>query len=182
MIVFLDADLKKAAYWAHIGIISASGQKCTANSRILVHESIHDQFLEYFMARVHASPIGDPFDEHTFQGPVVSSAQRDRILEYVRIGQSEGATLYTGGKVWSGRPGGKVYYIEPTVFTDVRDDMTICREEIIGPVACVARFRTEQEAVTRANDSTFGLGAALFTRDISRLHRVARKIESGSKL
>lgn len=110
----------------------------------------------------------------------MSAAQRDRVMGYIEVGRREGATLHAGGRLWPQRPGGRGYYVEPTVFTDVRDDMRICREEIFGPVACVMRFATEREAVARANDSIYGLGAALFTSDISRLHRVARRLESGS--
>ena len=138
MIVFLDADLRKAAYWAHIGIMTVSGQNCTTNSRILVHESVHDEFLGYFMERVRASPLGDPFDERTFQGPVISSTQRDRILKYIRIRQAEGTTLHAHGKLWSGRPGGRGYYIEPTVFTDVRDHMRPAARESRAGGLCIA--------------------------------------------
>ncbi|KAI8685233.1 Aldedh domain-containing protein [Fusarium keratoplasticum] len=179
MLVFPDADLEKAAYWAHIGIMASSGQNCTANSRIFVHESVYDQFLDHFMTEIHSAKLGDPFDKDTFTGPVVNEAQRDRVLQYIDLGQKEGATLYTGGKLWANRPLGKGHSMEPTVFTNVTDDMRICREEIFGPVA-VMKFKTESEAISRANDSIYGLGAAPFTKDVSRLHRVARSPQSGT--
>ncbi|KAH8673207.1 aldehyde dehydrogenase domain-containing protein [Ilyonectria robusta] len=180
MIIFPDADLYKAAYWAHLGIMSDAGQNCTANSRILVHELVHDAFLKIFLQQIRSAPLGDPFSPHTFQGPLISKAQHDRVLDYIEIGLSEGASLATGGRTWNQRPNQKGYFVEPTLFTDVHDDMRICREEIFGPVAVMMKFSSENEAVARANDSIFGLGAALFTKDVSRIHRVVKKIESGT--
>lgn len=182
MVIFPDADLYKAAYWAHLGIMPDAGQNCTANSRILVHELVHDSFLKIFIQQIRSAPLGDPFSPHTFQGPLISKEQHDRVLDYISIGLLEGASLATGGRTWNQRPNQKGYFVEPTLFTDVRGDMRICREEIFGPVAVMTKFSSENEAVARANDSIFGLGAALFTKDVSRIHRVVKKIESGSEL
>lgn len=158
--------------------MSNAGQVCTANSRIFVHENIYDAFVERFLQQVESASIGDPFDEGTFQGPQVSKVQRDRVMEYIELGKAEGAMLAAGGTV---RGVGEGYFIQPTVFTNVKDDMTIYREEIFGPVAAIMPFKTEDEVILRANDTSFGLGAALFTKDVSRIHRLTRKIQSGSK-
>lgn len=181
LVVFDDADLDKAAYWGHVGIMSNAGQVCTANSRIFVHEKVYDDFLRRFLEKAASAKVGDPFAADTFQGPQVSQAQRDRILQYIEIGKSEGGTLALGGKVHETAGNGRGYFVEPTVFTNVKDDMTIYREEIFGPVAAVLSFKTEDEVIKRANDTFFGLGAALFTKDVSRVHRISRKIQSGSK-
>ncbi|KAH7145518.1 aldehyde dehydrogenase domain-containing protein [Dactylonectria estremocensis] len=180
LVVFEDADLDKAVYWGHIGIMSNAGQVCTANSRVFVHENIYDAFVDRFLKQVASAKIGDPFAADTFQGPQVNKTQRDRVLQYIELGKSEGATLATGGKARGSPSDGKGYFIEPTVFTDVKDDMTIYREEIFGPVAAVLSFKTEEEVVARANDTLFGLGAAVFTKDVSRIHRITRKIQSGT--
>ncbi|RSL90849.1 hypothetical protein CDV31_015609 [Fusarium ambrosium] len=206
LVVFEDADLDKAAYWGHIGIMSNAGQVCTANSRIFVHEKIYDDFLRRFLETAASAKVGDPFAADTFQGPQVSQTQRDNILRYIELGKSEGATLALGGKVHETAGNGKGYFVEPTVFTNVKDDMAIYREEIFGPVAAVLSFKTEEEVVwpkglkkatvlalgydammykieevvRRANDTFFGLGAALFTKDVSRVHRITRKMQSGT--
>ncbi|KAJ4192455.1 mitochondrial aldehyde dehydrogenase [Fusarium falciforme] len=180
LVVFDDADLDKAAYWGHVGIMSNAGQVCTANSRIFVHEKVYDDFLRRFLEKAASAKVGDPFAADTFQGPQVSQAQRDRILQYIDIGKSEGGTLALGGKVHETAGNGRGYFVEPTVFTNVKDDMTIYREEIFGPVAAVLSFKTEDEVIKRANDTFFGLGAALFTKDVSRVHRISRKIQSGT--
>lgn len=161
--------------------MSNAGQVCTANSRIFVHEKVYDDFLRRFLEKAASAKVGDPFAADTFQGPQVSQAQRDRILQYIEIGKSEGGTLALGGKVHETAGSGRGYFVEPTVFTNVKDDMTIYREEIFGPVAAVLSFKTEDEVIKRANDTFFGLGAALFTKDVSRVHRISRKIQSGSK-
>lgn len=119
--------------------------------------------------------VGDPFEEKTFQGPQVSKTQYDKILGYVESGLSEGARLISGGK----KHGDKGYFIQPTVFADVKDHMTISREEIFGPFVCISSFKTEEEVIARANDTTYGLGSALFTKDLERAHRVAAKLEAG---
>ncbi|KAF3909353.1 Omega-crystallin [Arthrobotrys entomopaga] len=154
-IIFEDADVEQAIKWTHSGIMSNMGQVCTATSRVSV--------------------IGDPFEKTTFQGPQVSKLQYDKILGYVESGLSEGARLISGGK----KHGDKGYFIQPTIFADVKDHMTISREEIFGPFVCFSSFKTEEEVISRANDTTYGLGAAVFTRDIERAHKVAAKLEAG---
>lgn len=179
LVVFADAELEQAAKWAHIGIMYNQGQVCTATSRILVHESIYDKFVALFKEVVATtSKVGDPFADDTFQGPQVTKAQYDRILSYIESGKSEGATLVAGGEPHKDA-GGKGFYIAPTIFTNVKDNMRIYREEVFGPFVVVSSFSTEEEAITRANDSTYGLGAAVFTQDIVRAHRVAAEIEAG---
>ncbi|KAJ5113500.1 hypothetical protein N7456_002034 [Penicillium angulare] len=180
LIVFDDADLEQAVEWAHIGIMYNQGQICTATSRILVHDKIYDRFVEAFKAQIkNVSKVGDPFDEETFQGPQVTQAQYERILSYVDVGTSEKATLTCGGKPFKGVGNGKGFFIEPTVFTDVSPKMRIYQEEVFGPFAVIARFKTEEEAVQMANDSEYGLGSALFTTNLTRAHRVAKRIEAG---
>lgn len=153
-----------------------------------MQQKIYDTFVSQFQTAVKStSTLGDPFSESTYQGPQVSKAQYDRVLQYIDSGHKEGATLASGG-----RPsplsthstlddkGGKGFFIEPTIFTNVRDDMKIYREEVFGPLVAIAPFNTEPDAVRMANDTTYGLGAALFTRDLERAHRVAAAIEAGT--
>lgn len=178
LIVFEDADLDLAATWSHIGIMSNQGQICTATSRILVHEKVYDDFTERFKAKVQeVSVLGDPFEEATFQGPQVTKAQYERVLGYISAGKEEGATVFLGGEAAPHK--GKGFFIEPTVFTNVKPTMKIFREEIFGPCVAIASFKTEEEAIELANDTTYGLGSALFTKDLTRAHRVAREIEAG---
>lgn len=180
LLVFEDADLEQAAKWAHIGIMSNQGQICTATSRILVQESIYDKFVALFKDVVAStSKVGDPFADETFQGPQVTKAQYERVLSYIESGKSEGATLVAGGEPYKNVGDGKGFFIAPTIFTNVKDHMRIYREEIFGPFVVIASFKTEEEAIAKANDTTYGLGAAVFTRDIERGHRVAAEIESG---
>lgn len=178
LLVFNDADLDLAVEWAHIGIMSNQGQICTATSRILVQDQIYDQFLAKFKQQVKSiSKVGDPFAESTFQGPQVTQAQYERIVSYAQIGKAEGATLELGGQRYSAEQKG--YFVEPTVFTDVSSKMRIYQEEVFGPFVVIARFSTEDDAVRMANDTTYGLGSAVFTTDLTRAHRVARRIEAG---
>lgn len=179
LLVFDDADLDQAAKWAHIGIMSNQGQICTATSRVLVQESIYDKFVDAFKEVVKTtSKVGDPFQDDTFQGPQVTKAQYDRVLGYIESGKSEGATLTTGGVPYKD-VNGKGFFIEPTVFTGVKDSMKIYREEVFGPFVVIASFKTEEEAIKMANDTTYGLGSALFTTNLERAHRVAARVEAG---
>ncbi|KAB8336704.1 hypothetical protein FH972_021014 [Carpinus fangiana] len=179
LLVFDDADLEQAVKWSHIGIMSNQGQICTATSRILVQEGVYDKFIAQFKEHLKTTSIvGDPFKEDTFQGPQVTKAQYDRVLGYIETGKSEGATLLAGGEPFKD-VNGKGFFIAPTVFTNVKDSMKIYREEVFGPFVVIASFKTEDEAIERANDTTYGLGSALFTRDITKAHKLARRIEAG---
>lgn len=178
LLVFDDADMEEAVSWSHAGIMSNQGQICTATSRILVQRKVYDRFVAQFKETTASiSVVGDQWDEETFQGPQVSHAQLEKILEFARKGKEEGAKLECGGEAVPIK--GKGYFVKPTVFTNVSKDMTIWREEVFGPFVSIAVFDTEDEAISRANDSTYGLGAAVFTRDLQRAHRVAAAIEAG---
>lgn len=182
LIVFPDADLEQAVKWSHFGIMSNKGEICTATSRIFVHRSILGSFLEKFKKEIETtSKIGDQWDENTYQGPQVTRTQYERVLSYIETAKKEGATLVTGGKAYTPPEpkNEKGYFVEPTVFTDVTDDMRICQEEVFGPVVVILPFDSEEESVRRANDTTYGLGAAVFTTDLERAHRVAADIEAG---
>ncbi|KAH9238697.1 hypothetical protein K456DRAFT_1886536 [Colletotrichum gloeosporioides 23] len=179
LLVFEDADLDQAARWSHEGIMSNQGQVCTATSRILVHEAIYEAFIDKFTSTVrNISVVGDPFDEATFQGPQITRAQYERILGYVQAARDEGATVAMGGKP-APQASGKGFFVQPTVFTDVKTSMTVYQEEIFGPCAAVVKFGSEEEALKMANDTTYGLGAAVFTKDLARAHRIARDVEAG---
>ena len=179
LIVFADADLDQAVKWSHAGIMSNMGQICTATSRVLVEESIYDEFVTLFKEQVKAvSKVGDPFSDETFQGPQVTKTQYERILSYIESGKAEGAILATGGEAYKD-VNGKGFFIHPTVFTNVQDHMKIYREEVFGPFVVIASFKTEEEAIERANDTTYGLGSAVFTENLTKAHRVARAIEAG---
>lgn len=179
LLVFDDAELDQAVKWAHGGAMWNNGQICTATTRILVQDGIYDKFVAAFKERVESMKVGDPFAEGTFQGPQVSKAQYDRILSMVASGTEEGATVLTGGSAVNALGTGKGFFIAPTVFTDIKSSMKIYREEIFGPVAVIARFTTEAEALEMANDTEYGLGAAVFTENVKRAHRVARGIQAG---
>ncbi|ROW12743.1 hypothetical protein VMCG_00666 [Cytospora schulzeri] len=178
LIVFEDADLDLAATWSHIGIMSNQGQICTATSRVLVHEKIYNDFVEKFKSTIQqVSVVGDPFEDATFQGPQVTKAQYDRVLSYIQSAKEEGATIALGGEPAPQK--GKGFFINPTMFTNVHPSMKVYREEIFGPCVSLVAFKTEEEAIELANDTQYGLGAALFTRDLTRAHRVAAEIEAG---
>ena len=178
LLVFDDCDLEQAVKWSHLGIMSNQGQICTATSRILVQDSIYDAFVEKFIQTTkEVSKVGDQWSEDSYQGPQVSKVQYERVLEYVEAGKAEGATLAAGGKPLDVNTKG--FFIEPTIFTEVKESMRIFQEEIFGPVVVICRFSKEEDAVARANDSAYGLGAAVFTKDLERAHRVAAEIEAG---
>ena len=168
-------------YYAHgvhskLSLAGNMGQICSATSRVFVQEGVYDKFLDAFKTQVqNVSKVGDPFSEDTFQGPQVTKAQFERVMNFIESGKEEGATLALGGT----RHGDKGYFISPTIFADVKDNMTISREEIFGPVVAISKFTTEVEAIKRANDTVYGLGAAIFTENITRAHRVAAKIQAG---
>ena len=176
LIIFEDADIENAVGGAILGNFSSSGQVCSNGTRVFVHEAIKEKFLERLSARLREAVIGDPLDEATNFGPMVSERQMKIVQNYIEIGQAEGARLICGGERLD-RDG---FYLEPTVFADVRDDMTIAREEIFGPVMSVLDFNDEADVIARANDTEFGLSAGVFTNDLSRAHRVIAQLEAGS--
>lgn len=176
LLVFDDADLDDAVSGAILGNFYSSGQVCSNGTRVFVQSGIKDRFLERLTERLRHAVIGDPMDEATHFGPMVSEAQLQIVLGYIDKGLAEGARLVTGGARLD-RPG---YWIQPTVFADVTDTMTIAREEIFGPVLSVLDFETEAEVMTRANDTRFGLAAGVFTRDLARAHRIAAGFEAGT--
>ncbi|KAI7904320.1 aldehyde dehydrogenase domain-containing protein [Cokeromyces recurvatus] len=175
-IVCADADLANAAIHSHGGIFNNHGQSCNAGSRILVHEDVFDKFMELFIAETKKITLGDPFDENTFQGPQISKDQFDKIMNYIRIGQEEGATLALGGKRW----GEKGYYIEPTIFTHCKNNMRIMQEEIFGPVVAIATFKTIEEAIEMANDSKYGLAGGVYTSNINTAIAVSNELQAGT--
>ncbi|KAF2123837.1 aldehyde dehydrogenase [Dothidotthia symphoricarpi CBS 119687] len=176
LIVFDDADMEQAVRWSHYGVMSNQGQICTATSRILVQESVYERFLSQFREQTKTmSVIGDQWSEETFQGPQVTKQQYERILSYIEIGKSEGAKLVEGGEACPGSG----FYVKPTVFTEVSPSMRIYKEEVFGPFVVIATFSSEEEAIDMANDSIYGLGAAIFTKDLERAHRVSAEIEAG---
>jgi betaine-aldehyde dehydrogenase len=177
ILVFDDASVEDAVGAAMLGNFYSAGQVCSNGTRVFVQKGLKAKFLERLAARSAAILLGDPLDEATQMGPLVSAAQLDKVLAYIETAKAEGATLVCGGGRAALNTG---YYVQPTVFADVTDAMTIAREEVFGPVMAVLDFDTEAEAVARANDTEFGLAAGVFTADITRAHRVISALQAGT--
>ncbi|KAI9119074.1 hypothetical protein K1719_009749 [Acacia pycnantha] len=165
----------KTAQLALIGILYNKGEVCVAGSRVFVQEGIYDEFEKKLVEKAKAWVVGDPFDPNVQQGPQVDKRQFEKILSYIEHGKREGATLLTGGKAI----GNKGYYIEPTVFANVKEDMLIAKDEIFGPVMALTKFKTMEEAIERANNTTYGLAAGIVTKNIDIANTVSRSVRAG---
>jgi aldehyde dehydrogenase (NAD+) len=178
-IVFADADIEAAVKGALTGIFYNKGEVCAAGSRLFVEQHVHDDFVGKLTERVKGLKVGDPMDRATRMGPVISKAQMDTVLGYIEAGKQEGARLVAGG----GRAsvgGGKGYFVEPTIFDGVSNRMKIAREEIFGPVLSVIPFRSAEDGIAEGNETTYGLAAAVWTRDVAKALRAARAIRAGT--
>ena len=175
-VIFPDADLDAAVKAAGSGIFFNAGQVCSAGSRILVHEKIYDEVVERLAARANMIRLGDPKDSATAMGPLISAGQMKRVLDYIEVGKNEGARIAAGGT----RHGDTGYFVNPTIFTEVEHDMRISQEEIFGPVAAVLRFKDDEDAIRLANGTSYGLAAGVWTTDIGRGHRFAKRLKAGT--
>merc|ERR1719391_1018538 len=175
-IVLADADIDLAVETAHFGLFFNMGQCCCAASRLMVEESIYDKFVEASVERAKKRTVGNPFDANNEQGPQVDEEQMNKILGYVDIGKQQGAKLLTGGA----RYGDRGYFVQPTVFGDVSDDMRICQEEIFGPVQAIQKVKNMDDAIARANKNNYGLAAAVFSQDIGKTIYVSNSLRAGT--
>lgn len=176
ILIFDDADVDMASDLALQGFCTNKGEVCSAGTRLYVQEGIYDAFVKKLVEKAKAWIVGDPFDPQVRHGPQVDKAQFEKILSYIEHGKREGATLLTGGKPI----GNKGYYIEPTIFTDVKEDMLIVKDEIFGPVVALMKFKTVEEAIQRANDTRYGLSAGIVTKDLNVANTVSRSIRAGT--
>ncbi len=175
-VIFADADLDTAVAGAFHAIYFHGGQCCTAGSRLFVEKRIHQEFVARLAEKAKARVLGDPLDPNTEQGPQVSQEQLDKIFHYVDLGKKQGATLLAGGE----RVGDRGFFVEPTIFDNVKDDMAIARDEIFGPVVSVLPFQQVDEVIDRANRTNYGLAAAIWTKDIDKAHLFAKKVKAGT--
>ena len=175
-IVFADADMEQAVEGSHFALFFNQGQCCCAGSRVFVEDKIYDEFVERSTQRAKKRKVGNPLDASTEQGPQVDDAQFEKVLSYVEAGKREGAKLMCGGD----RVGNKGYFVAPTVFAEVKDDMKIAQEEIFGPVMSILKFKDMDELVERANKTMYGLAAAVWTRDIGKAHYIANNVRAGT--
>jgi aldehyde dehydrogenase (NAD+) len=175
-IVFADADLDAAAAGAHFGLYFNQGQCCCAGSRLFVQEKVYDKMVEKIAGMNKQRKLGDPLDPQTEQGPQVDKTQFDKIMHYIDVGKKEGAQCLTGGK----RFGDRGFYIEPTLFAGVKDEMSIAKDEIFGPVMSILKFKDVDEIIERGNNTFYGLAAAVWTRDVAKAHHLAAKLKAGT--
>jgi len=176
VVIMDDCDLEHAVEMSHMALFFNMGQCCVAGSRTMVHESIYDEYVERAVERAKKKVVGNPFQDDVDQGPQVDKAQFDKILGYIDAGKRDGAKLAIGGE----KAADKGYFIQPTIFTDVGDDMKICREEIFGPVMSVQKFSSLDEVADRANRTRYGLGASIFTKDVGKAHYLSHAIRAGT--
>lgn len=176
-VIFADADLDVAAQGSVFSVFSNAGQDCCARSRIIVEEKAHDKFLELYMKKVQAIKLGDPMDEKTEVGPMISETQRQKVLGYIKIGENAGAKRVLGGKLPHTGAG---YYLEPCILDKVSQDSRVFQEEIFGPVVCITTFKTEEEAVEKANATIYGLSGSIWTGNVGRAIRVAKGVKTGN--
>jgi aldehyde dehydrogenase (NAD+) len=179
-VVFADANLDKAVPGAAMGVFSNSGQVCCAGTRIFVERPVYDEFVTRISEFANALRVGNSLDPRTQIGPVVSAQQLERVTGYLDIGRADGARATAGGHRVETGDLGKGYFVAPTVFADVRDDMRVAREEIFGPVACVLPFDRLEEAAARSNDTSYGLAGGVWTRDVGKAHQMARALQAGT--
>jgi acyl-CoA reductase-like NAD-dependent aldehyde dehydrogenase len=179
-IVFDDANIEDAVNGAVSGIFAATGQTCIAGSRLLLQESIHDEFMEKLIALAKTARMGNPMSMDTQVGPITTRPQYEKVLSYIDVAKTEGANLALGGAPATRPECGDGWFVEPTVFTGVTNDMRIAQEEVFGPVLSVIKFKDEEEAVKIANDIRFGLGSGVWTSDIGRAIRMSEKIQAGT--
>lgn len=179
-IVFADANQAAAVKGVVSGIFAATGQTCMAGSRLLVHSSIQQEFVAKLVDFVAAAKLGDPTDSKTNMGPVSTRPQLDRVMKYIDIAKKEGAVCATGGRRATGPDCGEGWFVEPTIFTGVRNDMQIAREEVFGPVLTVIPFDTDEEAINIANDTAYGLAAAIWTTSVERTIKLPQRLHAGT--
>jgi betaine-aldehyde dehydrogenase len=179
-VVFADADLEQAVNGAMMSIFFNQGQVCCAGSRLFIEEGVKDEFLDRFKEKAQRVAVGDPMDKSTQMGPQVSQEQLDRIKSYVDIGRREGATVFAGGEPPTLEGAfQKGYFFQPTIFSEVKNEMRVAQEEIFGPVVSVITFKDEDDLIRQANETVYGLSAGIWTRDIVRAHRFAKEIKAG---
>lgn len=179
LIVFEDADFPLSVEWAQFGIFVNQGQNCSATSRVFLQEKVHDRFVEELVRKAKMIKIGNPLYETTEMGPVASEKQLNNVMNYIEIGKKEGVEIACGGGRLEGGELKKGFYVSPTIFTNVKNNMKVAQEEIFGPVLTVIKFRDEEEAIELANATRYGLAAGVFTRDINRAFRITKELRAG---